>query len=245
MGKWVDTATEVSVNNLVLAAAERADMLKDDGTGNVVLTDFVPLPMAVAHVNYELADLWDVLIATYEDYVVYRRFIDVVADQEDYPLPEDFYKSRKVFPIISGRRAEALRRFDLEKLGEADSLSAILTSPIEETRYKITGHRLWLHPIPSNAARLELWYVPQGVTLKHLNDLVPAIFPNGWEEYIIEGVAARMLEKEESDATPHRTRQKEILQRIMILAEDRDVGEPHQMQDTEGYNNQWGDRWGY
>jgi hypothetical protein len=102
--------------------------------------------------------------------------------------------------------------------------------------------RLWLHPIPTNAATLELWYVPQFKGLENLADLMPVQFPNGWEEYVIEGVAARMLEKEESDASAQRHRQQQVLKRIMTLAEDRDVGEPHQMQDSEGYNTSW-DGW--
>ena len=239
MGKFVDTAAEISLYNLAFAAADRADMLVDDGTGTPVISPFITTAMAVTYINYELAALWDLLITTHEDYLVYRRFIDVVANQEDYPLPEDFYKFRKVFPIINGDRSNALKKFNLKDLGAADSLAALLTSPIEDTRYSIRGMRLWLHPTPSNAGRLELWYVPQFHTLRNYNDLVPAVFPNGWEEYAVEGVAARMLEKEESDASAQRARQKEILQRIMILAEDRDVGEPHQMQDVEGFNDTW------
>jgi hypothetical protein len=209
----------------------------------LVLASFANAPYAFSYINFEMAALWDLLIASHEDYLVYRRMIDVVADQEDYLLPEDFYKFRKVFPIVSGRRHYPLKKFDLNELGEADSLSAILTSPIEDTKYSIRGQRLWLHPIPSSAAQLELWYVPQFHYLRNNNDLVPSIFPNGWEEFVVEGVAARLLEKEESDASAQRARQKEVLQRIMILAEDRDVGEPHQMQDVEGYNDSWGNGW--
>lgn len=229
----------LTVAQIGYIAADRADMLKDDGTGTASLVDFVDAQALTFYINMELAALWDALIASHEDYCIYRRFIDVVADVEDYSLPEDFYKFRKVFPIASGKRCDALKRFDLKDLGAADSLSAILTSPIEETKYKITGNRLWLHPTPTSAARLELWYVPQFKLLENSDDLIPLQFPNGWEEYIIEGVAARMLEKEESDSSPMRRQQEKALQRILVLAEDRDVGEPHQMQDTDGYLDPW------
>jgi hypothetical protein len=237
MGKWVDTGGELTAHFLALAAADRADMLKDDGTGNAELSDFVPEVLVLTHVNLELAALWAVLIKTHEDYLVYRRFIDIKANQENYVLPEDFYKFRKVFPIVNGKRGRALKRFDLKDLGAADSSAPLMTSPVEDTRYKVTGSRLWLHPTPTTDVTegLELWYVPQFHMLRNAGDLVPNVFPNGWEEYVIEGVAARMLEKEESDASAQRARQKEILQRILIMAEDRDVGEPFQMQDTEGY----------
>jgi hypothetical protein len=69
---------------------------------------------------------------------------------------------------------------------------------------------LWIHPEPTNAAYLELWYVPQFKSLENLSDLIPVQFPNGWEEYVIEGVAARILEKEESDASAQRLRQQQV-----------------------------------
>ena len=96
--------------------------------------------------------------------------------------------------------------------------------------------------MPSNAGQLELWYVPQFDPLINLDDVIDFRFPFGWEQYVVEGIAARLLEKEESDASAHRARQKEILQRILVMAEDRDVGQPHQMQDTEGYIDDWGYR---
>jgi len=235
MGKFIDTTFGITVEYLSLTAADRADMLVDNGTGTLVIADFANPAIVPMYVNFEMAALWDILISTYEDYLVYRRMIPVVANKEDYALPEDFYKFRKIFPIVSGERCKPLKKFNLKDLGQASVDAAILVSQIEDTRYKVTGSRLWLYPEPSSAAQLELWYVPQFPYLKNFDDLVPHQIPNGWEDYVVEGVAARLLEKEESDASAQRKRQKEVLQRIMVLAEDRDVGEPFQMQDTEGY----------
>jgi hypothetical protein len=240
MGKNPNT----TINVIMLLAAERADVLVDDGAGGQALSDFISEVYQLYYINLELAALWDALVATHEDYCVYRRTINIEAGKEDYALPEDFYKFRKIFPIVSGERNRPLRKFNLEKLGDADSLAAIYTTEIEDAQYRITGQRLWIHPEPTNAAYLELWYVPQFKGLENLSDLIPVQFPNGWEEYVIEGVAARILEKEESDASAQRLRQQQVLKRIMTLAEDRDVGEPHQMQDSEGYGTTW-DRWRY
>ena len=221
------------LETILITAADRADMLHLVG-GIPTLSTFIDQNTAIYQLNMELAALWDVLINTYEDYCIRRKTINVLANIEDYSMPSDFYKFRKVFPVISGRRATALKKFNLEDLGEADSLSAILTSPIEETKYKINGNRLWLHPIPTNAAELELWYVPQYTPIENNDDVVDWRYPLGWEDYAIEGLAARWLEKEESDASAQRTRQKEILQRILVMAEDRDVGQPFEMIDAEG-----------
>ena len=216
---------------LMLAALGRADLLRTNPTtGESEPVDSMSLAEVGIWVNEVSAALWDVLISTHEDYCIKRAKIDVVAGIEDYSMPDDFYKFRKVFPIQSGRRCAALRKFNLSKLGEADSLSAILTSPIEETQYRITGNRLFLHPIPTNVAELELWYVQQFDPLINLDDEIDFRFPSGWELYVIDGVAAMCLEKEDIDASHLRASQDKALQRILIMAEDRDVGEPHQMQ---------------
>ncbi len=227
-------ASEYTLEMIMMLSLDRADLLRADPvTGNPAAVDSVHMNAVASHVNAELAALWDALIGTYEDYCIKHLQVEVKAGVENYSLPSDFYKFRKVFPIQSGRRCVALRKFDLRDLGEADSLSAIFTSRIEETRYKVNGNRLWLHPIPTNAAELEMWYVPQFDPIVNFDDRIDFRFPFGWEQYVTEGVAARMLEKEESDASAQRTRQKEVLQRILIMAEDRDVGEPFQMIDAE------------
>ncbi|MBW2560706.1 MAG: hypothetical protein JRE40_07620 [Deltaproteobacteria bacterium] len=236
-------ANQSTLELLVILALERADKLAaDPATGDPIPTaDIVPNAL-IYYVNAELSTLWDVLISTYEDYCIKRKAIAVVPDIQEYSMPTDFYKFRKVFPILNSRRHAPLRKFNLRELGEADSFAAILARPIEYTRYRLSGNRLMLHPIPTNTAELELWYVPQYDPILNLQDKIDFRFPAGWEEYAIEGVAARLLEREESDASAQRARQKEILQRILVMAEDRDVGEPHGMQDTENYLDSWGFR---
>jgi len=223
------------VMNLLRVAAERADMLiVDPATGDALVSDFAN-PQSLAYfMNYELAAIWDAMIAAHEDWCIRHHPVAVIPGIENYSMPTDFYHLRKVFPIFNGRRGSALKRFNLQDLGEADSLAAILTAPIEETRYKLAGNRLYLHPVPTQTAELEVWYIPQFRPIENLSDTIDFRMPFGWEDYVIEGLAARLLEKEESDSSHCRAAQARVLQRILMLSEDRDEGEPHQMIDTEG-----------
>ncbi len=231
-------ASEYTLKLLILAALERADMLRiDPATGSEEPVDFVALTAVVLYVNAELAALWDTLVLSNEDYCIHRKTIEIVSGQEEYSFPSDFYKFRKVFPVISGKRQAALRKFDLRKLGEADSRAAIMTSRIEESEYRVSGNRLLLHPVPTTAGQVELWYIPQFDPIVNLEDRIDFRLPFGWEQYCVEGVAARLKEKEDLDGSANKARQAEILGRIMTMVEDRDVGEPHSMQDTEGYLN--------
>lgn len=227
-----------NVMYILLTAAHRCDMLaQEDGgsVGDVELSGFVLPQAAIVDFNLEIATLWDVIVSAHEDYAIRHLTITTRADQEEYLLPRDFYKFRKLFPIVSGHRAAALRKFQMQDLGDSNSRIPVMTSQIEDTQYRIAGNRLWLHPAPSGENDLELWYVPQCPQIINLEDKLDFHFPFGWEEYVIEGLAARWMEKEESDSTPFRARQQQVLNRLLSMVEDRDTGEPFVMIDTEGY----------
>jgi hypothetical protein len=228
-------------------AADRADMLQYDSAGNASLSNFVNPGMFLYSANHELAALWDHLVNAHEDYFTKREYLHIVANQEEYSLPRDFYKSRKVFPILTEgappERGAALKRFKLADLGTSDVEILIIGTEVRQLRYNIKGNRIWFHPTPTTAADVELWYIPQYDPLENDDDLLHFSFPNGWEDYVVEGVAARALEKEESDSSFCRARQQEILQRILNTVQDRDEGEPFEIIDTQGYEADWEDAW--
>lgn len=234
------TASRLSLAHIKFAAAEKADMLTVVG-GQPAVSGYITDVVLLMWVNAELSSLWDELVSSYEDYAIHRELIQVAAGIENYPLPKDFYKHRKVFPIEGGVRGNALRRFNVDDLGRDTSLTAILAPDLSGVRYRILGSRIWLHPAPASDGTIEIWYVPQYMPLERDAEEIQHQFPAGWEDYVAEGVAGRMLEKEESDSSPCLRRQAIALQRILRLLEDRDAGEPHQMIDSEGYmDTDWG-----
>lgn len=227
-------ASRISLQHIKLFAAEKADMLTVVG-GQPQVSGFVTDVSMLVWVNAELAALWDELISSYEDYSIHRDMMQIAAGQEDYPLPKGCYKVRKLFPIESGVRGVALRKFDLMDLGQDPAASYITSSEISDLRYRVLGSRLWLHPIPTGPGVIELWYVPTYTPLEYDQEEIHHEYPEGWEDFVCEGVAARMLEKEESDPSVCLRRQQDVLARIKRMVEDRDVGEPHRVIDAEGY----------
>ena len=166
-------ANEYTVQFLIMMSLERADLLKiDPASGEQVPVDAMDASAVGLYVNAELTVLWDVLISTHEDYCIKHLKIPVVANTEEYSLPSDFYKFRKVFPLSNGQRGKPLRKFNLKDLGQSTLYPATLGTQIEGTRYKINGNRLWLDPTPTSAAELELWYVPQLEPLVNIKDRV-------------------------------------------------------------------------
>ena len=228
-------ASPLTLDTLRLLAADRADMLKYTA-GVADLSDFLNEGMFTYSVNSELAALWDHLVTAYEDYAVKKYPLTLNANQEEYNLPADFYKFRKVFPVLPNGRAAPLRKFDLEEMGAETSEVLIVGTEVRQLRYRVMGNRLIFHPEPAAAATVQVWYIPQYQPISNDQDLIDFRFPNGWEDYVVEGVAARALEKEESESGHCRMAQQQILQRILASVQDRDVGEPDGMIDAEGYD---------
>jgi len=228
-------SSPLNMEQIALLAGERADMLQSDGAGGQELSDFINTASVLYFINIELAALWDHLIMSNEEYCSKRWNLTTVADQEDYSLPEDFYKLRMVFPLdSSGNREEPLRRFHLQDLGKPELYRYPTSIGTDFHTYRLMGKRLFLDPIPQIAGNLyEVWYCRDYPHTENKLDYIPHEYPKGWEDYVVEGVTARLLEKIESDSGPQRQRQNEVLGRIVQVIEDRDQGDPHTMIDTE------------
>ena len=226
-------ASVLTIEQLQLLAADRVDMLEYNG-GVASLSTFLNPGMFLYSVNHELASLWDHLVNAHEDYVIRKEIINVIADQYEYALPKDFYKARKIFPLVNGQRESALRKFNLDEVDSVDNI-AIQGNEINYLKYKVMGYRLHFDPVPSANAEVELWYIPQFKELVNDNDLINFVFPNGWEDYVVNGIAAKAAEKEESFqmAQVCVAAQQRTLQRILQTVQDRDEGEPAGMIDAE------------
>lgn len=69
----------------------------------------------------------------------------------------------------------------------------------------------------------------------------------GWEEFIVIDAAMKALVKEESDISALAIQREEITRRIESMAEGRDIGQAHHVQDVlsmNGYGMQDADDWG-
>jgi len=225
-------SSPLNLEQIYLLACERADMLADDA-GTAIPTPFINEGSLLYFVNVELASLWDHLIMSNEEYASKRYKFSVIQNVEEYVMPDDFYKLRKVFPIDSyGNRGNAMKKFQLDELGRDDLYNIIHTSGLCDARYRLMGKRLFIYPIPTASSiytNIEVWYYHDYPHIENYKDLLPHHYPAGWEDYVVEGIAARLKEKVDEDSSPFKARQKEVLTRILSIVQERDYSEPHQM----------------
>lgn len=212
------------MNDLKLSELKAIILDQADMTDSGFITD----TRLTYWINAELSELHDLLVTSFEDYFLAKEKIPLVGDTENYALPDDFYKAIKVF-YMDGTNRYRLRRFMIEELDQYSSdyySTYTLPSAMGEIDlyYRIVGNELYLAPVPIGGGHVDLWYVPQFERLVDPNDMVHFQVPIGWEDFVVCGVAARCLAKEESDPTYFVMKKLEIKQRIIDAAEDRDEG---------------------
>ena len=194
--------SSVTLADLRARALDYADMTGSSFPETSRLDDYI---------NSIASELYDILVNSYEDYFLKQMAdFDLVAGTEDYSLPTDFYKAKKVFYVSGGRRF-TIPQFNLE------SMDGAKTSPV-------------------SGGTISFWYVPEMTLMASSGDSIAASIPpivKGWPDFIALGAAIRLLIREESDPSALMRQKAEMQGRITSLAEPRDEGSQDRIIDVE------------
>ncbi len=195
-------------------------------------------------INYEMGDLYDLLVGSFEDHFISTSTIALVSGTENYNLPSDFYKLRAVFFKDAGQgqrwRLQRINiaefEYDYEYYGSVGGFNRYM-------RYRILDDQIYFVPEPIGSGSIELFYVPEMTKIS--SDSTPISFnvpTQGWEQYVVAGTAARMLSKEESDPSALLAEQGRIKANIQHMAVNRDAASPERTLDVYGRFEPWGSR---
>lgn len=215
-------ANTATLSNLRSSARRKADQENSEFVVDAELDDYI---------NEGVAELHDLLVTVFQDYFKSSENVTLVADTEAYALPSTFYKLLGAFYVSGGIRYP-LQQFAMNELGEweADRIVPVISG--QYLRYRIVGNEIFFTPKPNGAGTVELWFVPQPTKLVGNTDTVSYAVVIGWEEYISNHAAIRMLQKEESDSTPLLLRQQKLEQRIRAAARGRNAAAPQRVTDV-------------
>lgn len=217
-------ANSVTLLQLKTRARERADMVGSTFIGDSELNSYA---------NASYAELYDLLITSYEDYFTTSdSFTLTTSDSGVSALPTDFYKLRGLDYQLGGEfitvypydwNSRNLRQRNVSKIWLGDY----------DLAYRIMGGNLRIEPRDNATGTYQLWYIPIYTPLTADTDNINTnISNNNWEEYIVLDMAIKMLNKEES-ATGHLVREKEaLIKRIESMAGDRDIDQPERVSDV-------------
>ncbi len=208
----------ITLANLRTAALLRADMAS---------SDFVSAAEVTALVNVEAAELHAELVTVYEDQFTTSATF-TISSGNVYALASvtasaPFFKLRGLDRDEGGGDWRELERFDFLDRNRRRSGGG----NGRDVRYRLVGANIVLTPDDAATGTYRLWYVPGWVDLSADGDTLDV--PENWHEFVVSGVAAKLLQKEESDSRSQLAAKENVRARIRAAAQNRDASGPERM----------------
>lgn len=182
------------------------------------------------------------IVSSSEQYIMRMYPLTVVTNQQDYPLPPDFFKDIKVFGVYVAQAGNIpyyfpLRRLMLNEYKGGPSTSFRYPDYLAPFGYLILGNILRISPIPINVNyNIEMWYAPHYQEMLNDGDTPDVSVAPGWDEFIINHAVIGAKLKEESSVADMVQRQAEIKKMIEEQIVNRDLGMPQRVTDLEYQN---------
>ena len=210
---------------------------------NESTADFWTDAQLLVWVNQRYHHLVEAVDRVFENYFITVTTTDSVDSQQEYSLPTDFKRMRRVeinFNVDDDNSVYQ-RAFPIEldhvrlRLGNESLGVTIQRNPI----YYLQGDNIGFIPIPDEdgTAAIKLWYVAEQDDLEDDDD-VPAI-PTGYHYLIVIGACADALQKGKRDldgASMYEAMYQSGRDKMQEELEDRIIDESKMVADTSGDN---------
>lgn len=217
--------TAVSLATLRTRALERAHM---ENTGFVSTTEQTAL------VNSEAAELYEEVVSRFEDDRTTSLTFTISSGNTYTPAATVFKLTGLDFQ--DGSEWRVVPRFAFR---DRNRRAYQYGFRAREKRYRWIGSQIYISPDDNAVGTYRLWYIPAYTVLSADGDTID--WPNGWEEFVIDGVAALLLRKEGSlDMAAACLQRKEALRaRIRAMASNRDLANANRIVDVHAGINEW------
>lgn len=216
----------VKLEDIIRRAFRMADVPVPDENRS---DQYVDLVEAVDEANAGLAELHDLLVEKWIDWLTKTATVTMTVGQQTTLLPSDFLALREIFIIDSGNQRHPLDEFRLDEMAGSTT-----TATDSYPDYRIMNTHLYWHPLPSGARSVELWYVRAFDVLEDLNDEISPELPAGWEEYVVGHLAEYIIDKAERNSTTGAKAKARAERRITTLASNRNASGPRKTPDVSG-----------
>lgn len=211
----------ITLAELKEQARQRSDMENSEFVSDVELTSYI---------NSSLAELHDLLIASYCDDYMMEEYLFASTTALDYALPADFYKLRGVDVRSGNGQWATVKRFNFNRRNEQQNAYAWNLLGLPYLEYRLVGSKIRFNRTPDTALSFRLFYHPK--LSKLVNDADSYDDINGFAEYVVVDAAIKMMQKEESDVRVLMGQKEALRQRIIAMAANRDANEPASVTDV-------------
>jgi hypothetical protein len=190
------------------------------------------------YINNSIAELHDILCEAYgSEYYVQSVESSIVANQDDYDLPSDFYELKGVDLRVNNDAWLTIRRFMFNERNRDSDFNVWDFAGVSNVRYRIVGNKLKFSPMPDRNATYRLWYVPVATKLEADTDTLDDM--NAYSEYVIVDAAIKMMQKEESDVSILMAQKQALEKRIRDKSQNRDAGQAQIISDISAENDDY------
>jgi hypothetical protein len=184
------------------------------------------------YINESYAELYDLIIASYEDYYTTEVSLTASSQAGVLTLPSDFYKLRGLDKAAGGSNIDytTVYKYNFNERNKRPSLGLRAGYGLY-VEYRIVKNEIKLEPKAAADGTYRLWYMPQITFLVADGDLVDA--PAGFDEYIVIDAGIKCLAKEESDTMALDRAKALMTARIENMAVNRDADQPETISDVQ------------
>ena len=204
---------------------------------NMENSSFVSTTELNALINIEAAELHDLVVSSHEDnFTASTTF--TISTGNTYELASitnpSFYKLRGLDKDSGNGVYEEVKKFSFNNRNrKASNAFQINTTDV---RFRIIGSKLYLTPDDGATGNYRLWYIPAFTDLSADGDTLS--YAENWYEYVIAGVGAKLLAKEESDISAP-LRDKEAIKVRIKQQASQDASGPDKMIRVRAGGDEW------
>jgi hypothetical protein len=195
------------------------------------------------YINNSLAELYDILTTTYEDYDSHIYLSTLTGASNVIPLFSAVNKVRLVeFQYMSGNIGGAssatsdnyypIQMFMMPQRNQYGNtpINIFLPYALARITYRVMGQEIIIEPVASCAGNYRIWYTQKWQNLINLTDYLPEnIDTQAWSEYAIVDCCIKMFDKMNVENTGFRQEKAELKDRIVSAAKNRMTGGPKRM----------------
>jgi hypothetical protein len=252
--------TQSSIGSLVPAPTSEMALLtirrRAQEKADRVNSNFVSTPEWNAFISLAQFELYDLLIDTYQNYVVAPPIqFTTNGTQYLFPLPDGFltfvnritnetFVAPPFYRLLgmdlslntANNAYVTMGKFNFTERNDYVYPNAAGTIyGVYNMRYQLVGSDLMIIPSPTANQILSIWYIPRLPELMQDTD-VTTIGISGWLQYVITRAAKYALDKEESATDKLDAELLYLKGRIEESAIDRDAGLPNTISKVRGFN---------
>ncbi len=187
-------------------------------------TDRFPQTEVMLYISQSWAELYNHIIKHDQNDYMSKYTITTTAGVSDYALPSDMYIDKGVDTLVAGQTV-IFDRWMWEERAKYDGF--VTWAPGYPWAYSLVGDNISFRPAPSGVFTCNVWYYPAPSVLTSASN--PIDCKAGFEEFMVADAAAKILVKDDRDASVCLGQKQAALQIVDMMASNRSRSNPNRV----------------